>query len=311
MSRRIPCLILCLLTVAVSGCTSIQSGSGVVIEEFTPGFSEVYPGEPVTFLLKFKNLGSVEATSVHAELLGLDEDWAASSQGLGRIVNGEMLPQETQCQYTGSGFSLTPPDLFYGTEGETGTCTWKYSAPEIPSGMGPTYDITARLYYNYRTDLVKSFTLASTDELLKLKQQGRGIPASTVSSTRSPVSIKAETIDPIRFWEGQITFPLKITISNTGGGMACLKGMCKKEGDGHEWNRLTLSIDSMSGQLDVDCFGYEDGGIIEVWPNRDNAIVCDILATDLSQITGYEERMLTISAEYGYFTDAGASVTIL
>ena len=312
--KPLPCLILLLIAItAVSGCTStgIETGNGVVIQEFTPAFSEVYPGEPVTLLLKFKNTGSVEATSVHAEVLGLDEDWAASSQGLGDIVGGEMLPQESGCQYTGSGFSLKPPDMLYGTEGETGTCTWKYMTPEIPSGMNPTYDITARLYYDYKTEVVKSFTLATSEELFNLKQQGRSVPASTVSSTRSPVTIKAESTDPIRFWEerNSITFPLKITISNTGGGMVCLPGQCKKSGDSSGWNRLNLNIEPLSGSLSVDCFGH--GGEIEVWPNRDNTIVCDIEATGLSDITGYEERTIRISADYGYFSDAKASIKIL
>lgn len=313
----LPGLVLALLfTLAVSGCTTpVQTGNGVVIEEFAPAFSqEVYSGEPVTFLLKFKNFGSVEATKVHAELLGLDEDWAAASANIkdNVIVNGEVLPREERCRYTGSGFSLKPPDLFYGTEGEVGTCTWKYNVPDIPAAMNPTYDITARVFYTYRTDLVKSFTLASTGELLNLKEQGRSIPTSTVSSTRSPITIVADSQSPIRFWEeeGSVTFPLKITFSNSGGGMVCLRDRCKKSSPGgHKWNQLEYSIEPLGEGIRVDCFGHEK--TLEVWPNRDNTIVCDIEASGLSQITGYEERLLQISAVYSYFADAKSSVAIL
>jgi len=313
MSRHaLPGLVLLLAAVVVaSGCTnpSLQTGDGVAIQEFTPGFSEVYPGEPVTFLLKFKNIGSVEATGVFAELLGLDEDWAASSSGLGTILNNEMLPQEAKCQYPNMGnhFSMKPPDLFYGTEGETSTCTWKYKAPPVPGGFGVTYPITARLFYSYRTAIVKSFTILSTGELTRYNQQGKTVPSSTVSSTRSPITITAEAMDPIRFWEGSITFPIAITFSNTGGGMVCLKDHCKKT-NGQEWNQLGFSIKEISKGVKVDCFGRNE---IEVWPNRDNTIVCDVTVSDTSQITGHEERIISISADYSYFTDAEASITVL
>ena len=314
MSRHaLPGLVLLLAAVvAASGCINpnLQTGDGVVIQEFTPGFSEVYPGEPVTFFLKFKNIGSVEATEVFAELLGLDEDWAASSSrfGSGEVSpGGEKFPEETRCRHDGEHFSMKPPDLFYGTEGETATCTWKYKAPPIPGGFGVTYPITARLFYSYRTDLVKSFTILSTGELMRYNQQGKTVPSSTVSSTRSPIIITAEARDPIRFWESSITFPIAITFSNTGGGMVCLKDQCKKT-EGQEWNQLGFSIKEISKGIKVDCFGRNE---IEVWTNRDNTIVCDVTVSDTSQITGHEERIISISAEYSYFTDAEASITVL
>jgi hypothetical protein len=327
MSRiAFPILVLALLfTLTVSGCTrQVQTGYGVVIEEFTPAFAEVYPEEPIIFLLKVKNIGSVEAMDVHAELLGLDEDWAASSKGVGQgpiTPGGEKLPEESWCRFTETEKhrTLKPPDLFYGTEGEVATCTWKYKAPDIPSGFKPTYDITARVFYTYSTDVVKSFTLASAGELYKLKEQGKSLPSSTVSSTKSPVSITAESDDPIRVWsdKGSVSLPLKITISNTGGGMVCSVGKCKKTGeDGHEWNKLNLYFKPLGGGivLGSECRGNGDGGggkVVEVWPNRDNTIICEIEFTEISNIVGHEERLLQISAVYSYFADAESSVTIL
>ncbi|MCK4714477.1 MAG: hypothetical protein KAT35_02805, partial [Candidatus Aenigmarchaeota archaeon] len=72
MRTSMPFVLLSIFSVlAVSGCTTpVQTGSGVVIQEFTPGFTEIYPGEPIVFYLKFKNTGSVEATNVFAEVLG-------------------------------------------------------------------------------------------------------------------------------------------------------------------------------------------------------------------------------------------------
>lgn len=322
MSRLFLSLVLSLMAViAASGCTvpSGSTGQGVVIEEFsTGGLTDLYPGEAVTFFLKFRNQGTVTASGVFAELLGLDEDWAASSSGIdgNRIVGGEILPRETRCQYTSSDHStLQPPDPVYGTQGETSICTWMYRTPDIPQGMNPTYKLTARLFYDYHTSLVKSFTILPTSELQKYNQQGRSIPSGTVSSTNSPITITTEARDPIRFWDnGGVSFPLAITVSNTGGGMVCTKGRCRKASSGgHEWNTLKLKIESMGDGLDLsqECSHFRSGADIGVWPNRDNTIVCNIEVSDVSGITSFDERLLEITAEYSYFTDSGISITVL
>jgi hypothetical protein len=316
--HALPGLVLLLAAVvSISGCTTptLQTGNGVVIQEFTPSLSEVYPGEPVIFFLKFKNIGSVEASKAFAELVGLDEDWAAASKDInGNKVSssGELFPREAVCRHDGNGIILSPPDMTYGTEGETATCTWIYKVPPIPGGFDVTYDIKARVFYDYRTELLKSFTILSTGELMRYNQQGKAVPSSTVSSTNSPVTITAEARDPIRFCDkSSVTFPIAITFSNTGGGMVCLKGKCKKPD--HEWNQLAFSVKGMvfEGQdvgVEVNCFGRDK---IEVWPNRDNTIVCDVTVNDISQITGQEERLISISATYSYFTESGASITVL
>ncbi len=321
MRTSMPFVLLSVLSViAVSGCTGqVNTGNGVVIEEFTPGFTEIYPGEPVVFYLKFRNAGSVDATNVFAEVLGLDEDWALSSSGIdgNRILRGEVLPRESLCQYDRTEHhTLMAPDMTYGTEGESATCTWMYRAPGIPEGMKPEYPITARVFYDYRTDVVKSFTLAPAGEMLSYSQQGRALPAGTVSSTRSPISISVESRSPIRFWDnGDVSFPVAITVSNKGGGMACLRDHCKKASSGgHEWNQVLLRITPAGDGLSVseECEGFTgSGGILEVWPGRDNTIICNIVAGSLDSIVGHEERMIGISAEYGYFTDSHASITIL
>lgn len=321
-------LILIPLLLLTSGCTSPQAGSGVVVEEFTPGFTKVYPGEPVTFFLKFRNKGSVQATDVFAELLGLDEDWASSSSDVADDndpLRGEILPREEQCKYTSEGahYTLEPPDTVYGTEGESGTCTWMYRTPDIPEGTNTEYDITARVFYDYSSVLVKSFTLAPSKELLAYNEQGRSLPSSTVSSSTSPVTITAQARDPIRFWsDSEISFPLSITVSNKGGGMVCLPGQCKKT-KGLEWNKLRLIIVPKSGSsttgsdisvmVSEECQQYtgNEGGELEVWPNRDNTITCDIKVSGLGSILGHQEKLIEIAADYSYFIDEHTTITVL
>jgi hypothetical protein len=308
--------------IVISGCTTpgVRTGNGVVIEEFTPSFTSVYPGELVEFQLKFRNVGGVKATSVFAEVLGLDEDWAASSKGFENNrfnpSGTELFPREEACGYDKREVELDPPDMTYGTEGESQTCTWRYIAPQIPEGFNPSYEATARVFYNYQTDLIKSITVLSTQEMMKLNQQGRTVPASTVSSTNSPISITVDARDPVRIWQDGVKFPIAITFTNIGGGMACLKDQCKKP-EGGAWNKVDFkfieAIDKAGGtesdQLKIDCFGHEQS--VDVWTNKPNTIICDVTVGDTSRIVGYEERLIGISAKYSYFTDAQATITIL
>lgn len=314
MTKLIPALLLILPVLAASGCTTTiptSPGLGVVIEEFsTGGLTEFYPGEEVTFFLKIRNQGTAPATEVKAELLGFDEDWFASSSQGNQVAGTEILPQEAGCQYTGSGSILRPADLSIGTPGEIMTCTWKYNVPEIPPGLKPTYQATARVFYNYETTVVKSFTVLKTDELMKYNQQGRAVPSSTVSTTGGPVSISIEARDPVRFGGSVASFPVALTVRNVGGGMACLEGKCKKATGDSAWNKVTLNLDSISQGLshtDSSCSDKE----LDVWPNRENTVVCDIDIQDVNQIVSYEERLMKITATYGYFADKTVPVTVL
>jgi len=309
-----------LVVLSASGCTTIPSGgsTGVEVLEFSAAFSEVSPGEPILFDMRFKNMGSEPAEEVFAELLGLDEDWFASSKDYqgNRDLHGEILPRQTQCQYDGDKMVLLPPSSFYGTDGAEGTCSWLYKAPaSFPSGFSPTYKVTGRVFYNYKTHLVKSITVFPVNELLSFKESGRTIPTSTTSSSVSPITITAEAQNPIRVWNTEkATFPIKITVSNTGGGMACESSFaCKKASPGGpKWNQVKLSIKPTRG-LGVDCeeFGSSEESILEVWPNRDNSIVCEIEILGLSELTAHEERIISIQAEYGYFKDVLTEITII
>jgi len=310
--------ILIVLVLLASGCINPSGkGNGVVIEDFSPSFEKVYPGEPIQFFLKFKNTGSVEAENVFAELLGLDEDWALSSAGMGNeIVGGEVLPREERCQYTSSEhLKLSPPYPSYGTEGGEATCTWIYKTPDIPSGTGTEYKVTARVFYDYHTTLIKSFTLAPAQELLRYNEQGKSIPSSTVSSTDSPITLQADARDPIRFWgNDMISFPIAINIENTGGGMACIRGKCKKTSPGgHEWNSVTLKITPKSDKVSLsdECARFMRGSTVDVWTDKGNTVICNIEVSGLGEGVGYQEKLIEINAEYSYFTDAETSITII
>jgi hypothetical protein len=295
----------------VSGCAWLPFGlpqtgtsGGVVIEDFSPDLSEVYTGEPIKFTLKVRNTGSVESEKTFAELLGLDEDWYDDFE--------ERFPNEAECRYDGSGFDLLPPSPDHGTQGESHICTWDYDAPsDIINGASVSYDATARVFYTYRTEVVKSVTLASREEMISMQQQGRTLPADTISSTSSPVSVTVDTTSPIRVFDDVATFPIEISIENVGGGVPCRENECKKTGE-EKWNEIKLSIALPDGisMAGTGCNSFSgNGDYISVWPGKPNKITCDV-SVDANDLTGPTQKAIRVSAEYSYFVDKTITVLV-
>ena len=333
----------------VSGCTSTTTGgTGVVVKEFAPEFTEIYATEPVTFRMLVKNEGSVEATSVHAELLGLDEDWCSSQTGTQTCTPSsgtqrmEMQPNENACRYPGDGFKLLAPDAQRGTSGGSQICTWTYKAPPIPQGFTITYTPIVRTFYSYKSGVAKLITFGSSSELRTIQDSGGTLPTESVSSTSSPIKLDIVTKGPIRFWsdEQKVIFPLEITITNVGGGVACAypdinkipsqyttdtasnKGACKVLSGEEAKNKVDIDIsfgsqigkvNSGSMKLTGGCEDY-NGGIITVplWKGQSNSIVCDVevQASDLGSGATIQ-RMITVQASYEYYTDTSSSIKVI
>ncbi|UCD07099.1 MAG: hypothetical protein JSW41_04690 [Candidatus Aenigmatarchaeota archaeon] len=319
-----------LFIILVSGCifpSQPQSG-GVVIEAFTTDIQvpEIYSGEPISFQLKFRNTGSLTAENVFAELFGLDESWCCDMVGIpgeGPWLNNEKLPNEDECRYTGQGTSLLPPDPDAGTSGESQICTWSYKAPQIPENLPSVpYTVAARLFYTYKTTLVKSITFGSHQDLRTIQNIGGTLPASTTRSTRSPISITMQTKSPVRFWTasggmGEAKFPIEIDITNVGGGMACasesgLLKSCKLLVGGEESkNKIILKITPGTGlELQDECSDFRNGKPIILWKGESNSIACDVKATGLEP-KGPVQKMITVEAFYEYATDTEISIRLV
>jgi len=295
-------LALLILVLSVAGCTvpgtSTVTGNGVVIEAFEPDFPQAFAKESIQFQIRVKNTGSVDAEKVQAKLLGL-EDWAKKT---------------STCQDTldsTNGIKLLAPVPEQGVSGESESCIWTYTAPETPQGLSVTYNPHVRLYYEYKSNTVKSITFASQQELRNIESSGKALPAETVSSTNSPVSITIVTKGPIRFWTeggtGSVTFPLEIKIDNVGGGVVCSSvDDCK---NGRNWNKLKLTIKKSKGLESEDCKDYFNGKEIELWRGQSNTIVCRVTVSELSTV-GAVQRLVEAEANYGYFIDRSTSVTV-
>jgi hypothetical protein len=300
-------LLIVIVFVAISGCVSVQTGNGIVIEDFGPDFNTVYSGEIVNFDLKIRNVGSVTADSVFAELLGVDQDWCCADAGLGPWYKNEKLPNEPYCRYPGSlganKKQLKPPDPFWSVPGETMTCSWTYKIPKFPIGFIREYKPTVRVFYDYTTTLVQAINLLTRQEIVDIERSGQVLPNQAISLTKGPVSIRVDMASPVRVSESTVNFPIKITIENIGDGTVCLPGRCRKTApEGEAWNKIILNIEGV--QL-TDCQKEME---IELYKGQ-ASLICGASLTGLKLI-GPEQKLLTITAKYSYFIEKSTAITV-
>ena len=308
--------------VTVSGCTVPAGGNneagGVKVLSFGPDIEKVYPGEIVKFRVRFQNTGSVKAENVFAELLGLDQDWYNDGfvEGGPWTKGGEKLPDQDECKYTSSNkMVLLPKSGVFGTGGEIGACSWTYKAPKnVQRDFASVYPVTARVFYSYRSEVVKIIPALSREEFLMYRNRGERIPLGEKSRTVSPVILDIEAETPVRLLEDgeRVEFPVTIRINNAGGGTACVtqdknKG-CKKAYS--EWNKVKIKVDAGDGVKLGECENLRNGKEIDLYKGKSNEIKCYMKIKTGGGSGGVSERRITVSAEYSYFVDAESSVTV-
>lgn len=296
---------LAIVIVFVSGCTTIESGNGIAIQDFGPDLPDAISGEEVSFLARVKNTGSQTASKVYADLLGISSDWHGEQVGNGPRDNGEKLPEEEECRYT-NGFSLLPPDPQYGTEGSSHICTWKYLAPQLPQGASLTYSPILRVYYAYQSETVKLVNILSRNQLRSVQDSGGALPSETVSQSRSPIKLDVETPGPVRASHDTVDFQIKITLTNLDSGTACYPNSIEEcRGGNANWNRIKISIKTPPSMSASDCGDI----ILDLFKGMSNSITCTITAGGIdlgipNQVT------ITVTADYMYIIDKQASISV-
>ena len=271
------------------------SGTGVVIETFEPDFPQIFTGETAELRMKIKNVGDVDATHAFIRILGID---VLIFQGSGPgCIFGLLLA----------------PDRTKGTSGETQTCSVQFTAPTLPAGLTVQYTPIARLAYQYSTTTIKSLTFLPASELRQLQDSGRTIPAETVSSTAGPIAIDIATKGPLRFFENkEVIFPLEITVSNVGGGVACeqttVNNECK---DSKKWNIVKLKLDtdmSFVGNQGERCIDLVNDKPIQLFRGQSNTITCKVKASKLPD--GPVQKLITVTATYDYFVEKSTTISV-
>jgi hypothetical protein len=287
-------IILFLLIVMVSGCVipgipgfgPVVTGTGVLITEWKPDFSRVYAGEDVTLYANVKNMGSFEANNVHLELTDLS-GWS----------NAKLNTRECEM----SSLTLMAGDVQYGTEGEEKMCSWTATAPDIDRGLHMVYKPKVMLCYDYTSTTVLRTPSISRDELKRLQDSGSGLPSQSTISSGSPISISASTPSPIIVSSARVEFPLRISVTNGGGGMFCVQGAYGTCSGSERTNSVSVKIESTTA-TPVNCPSE-----IVMFANK-GEVSCDMYIGTRTETLLQNE--IDITASYKYCVDASTSVEV-
>lgn len=287
------------LILLVSGCTmpidggNSASGNGIAIEEFRPEFFQVRPGEPFELYLNVRNRGPFDAENIEVELFNLDESKVTCTGG---------------CALIGR---LYGSDVKAGTPGESYECIWECRhSDDLPGGMKVTYNPMVRITYDYFSDITRSVTLASQDEVRRVEQSGITLPSDVSSKAEGPVSLNLNLLSPIRYFprQGRLVTPVMIEISNSGTGTACYRDC----GDSENWDRI--SLERMSTGTGIVFEGCEDilgTSAVEIWKGKTRDIRCDLVITQLPEGFGFTRKTISLRARYGYFIEGTASFEVI
>jgi hypothetical protein len=320
-------LISCLLVAVVisSGCTTtnttVETGNGVIIEDYDVEFSNVYSGECVDLGILIRNIGSVDSENVFVEMLGIEQDWydgkawgeGCLSEDGGHWSGWEKTTNEAECMWNPGAvnFGLLAPDVDRGTSGESKSCTWSYMAPEIPYQSDVTYPITLRVFYQYRTDVAKVITLMTKDEMNELIKQSRTIPIDPQSSTRSPVELDIKTATPLRIYRERVEFPVEININNVGGGFTCVGydswddiKDCRSSQQSQKksaWRKVVITVEADSPlKLSDEC---NDEIELTLYKGKSNTITCTA-TVDIDDLSSSRvQTLIRAHAYYNYIID--------
>jgi hypothetical protein len=289
-----PGILLLLITAIVlsSGCVipgfpiPSVTGKGVLITEWKPDFSQVYSSEEVTFYANVKNAGSFDAMNVHFQLIDLD-GW------------DDLQPIGTDCK--SGGISLLAPNAQYGTQGEEKMCSWTATSPGFERGLHMIYSPKVLVCYDYLSTTTLRTPSISRDELKRLQDAGDGLPSQGTMSSGSPISVSATTPSPIIITSSQVTFPVKISVTNAGGGMFCIAGGKSSCTESDKINKVSLEISSSTAVV-VECPSE-----LVFFANK-GEVTCDMrMASGADTLT---ENDIDVTAKYRYCVDAATRIEV-
>jgi hypothetical protein len=289
-----------ILVAAASGCVQTTgAGNGIVIESFRTDFSDVKSGEGFQIYLKFRNTGPFDAEHIKVTLMN--------------VFNEDMTSVFTCSAGCRDIDKLAAAKPEQGTQGESMECVWSCDAPEdIPAGVKVAYNPRARISYRYRSNIARSITLSSQDEVKKAQDSGKTLPNDLVARAQGPVSLDMRFLSPVRYFRDQnrIVIPVSVDVSNSGSGTVCYPD-CE---DSDNWDMVSISQEYSNSDVSFsDCDVGDnsiDGYPIEIWQGKTRSIRCDIRIENMPEGFGFTRKTVNLKADYGYFVDAQTSFSV-
>ena len=312
---KIAMLLATVAVVLVAGCTqSITNitqtntqlaGTGLVITDFSIDQPEVYGGQTDRIMMTVSNKGGhsvpegdalVFLTGSAVNLKGDDTMyWTSDSETL----------------IKGFGKEMKPADAVRDTPADEKTVYWSLTAPSVSRGEQTPYLFIGRVYADYQTKVTGNIWVYSESEADAAKTSGTTLNKATWSATSGPVAINARlTQDPVVLYPGEDMVTLIIKISNVGSGVLYKSGFIDYSTDNPDELALTsdeINWVTVGGNMAGTPLPEECAGTFEMVGGKDLTLTCDISVTPPATFQGYP---ISITADYGYFTERTASVTV-
>jgi hypothetical protein len=298
----------------LGGTTTIgTSGKGLEITIFTAEPTPVYSNARVRITMEIENQGgtTVNRTKALSYLTG-------SNVNLGSI-DDSYWRSSTDSQYKPFTRDMRAPDVVKGTSADTTRFTWSLTAPVIPAGQTRTDTFYGRTYCDYTTAVNGNIWVYTEGEADAAKTSGRSLNAASFTSTAGPVGLSVKVSpDPVIYYSdttGGETFSLYITVSNLASGT--IYETTSRTGKNYnsgftiadtEYNQVWVNVDYDSSVLTLspasaaDCTGKQ-----ELPAGKSTTLVCDFT---VSKPATFQSYPITINADYGYFTERSATVTV-
>jgi hypothetical protein len=314
-------LLATLAIVAVAGCTNVNipnifqqttntvlAGAGMVMTDFSTDQTDVFGGQTDRIMMTVSNMGGHSVP---------DSDSLVYLTGSAVSLNGD-----TSMYWTGStetlikkfGKEMKPADTIRDTPSDEKTISWSLKAPNVSKGQKTTYLFIGRVYYDYETKVNGNIWVYSQTEADAAKAADKTLNKATWSATSGPVAINAKVSqDPVILYSGENTFTLVIKVSSVGGGVLYQQGSIDYSTTDpnnlalteNEINRVLISGNVAGTSLPSDC--TNSGQPVELIGGKDVTLTCDVTITPPATFQGYP---ISITADYGYFNERTASVSV-
>jgi hypothetical protein len=294
----------------LGGTTTIgTSGKGLEITTFTAEPTPVYSNARVRITMEIENQGgtTVNRTKALSYLTGSNVNLGSGDDKYWR--------SSTDTEYKPFTRDMRAADVVRGTSADTARFTWSLTAPVIPAGQTRTDTFYGRTYCDYTTGVNGNVWVYTEGEADAAKTSGRAMNRASFTSTSGPVGLGVKVSpDPVIYYSdtsGGETFSLYITVSNLASGTIYERGKDYSSTpfsiNDTQYNQVWVSVDYDDVVLDLlnspDCQGKQ-----ELPAGKSTTLVCDFAISNAP--TTFQSYPITIDADYGYFTERSATVTV-
>lgn len=308
-------LLATLAIVAVAGCTNVNipnifqttttviGGTGMAITDFSADQSEVYSNQTDRIMMTVSNAGGflVPMDKALVYLTGSALSPSSTNKAIYWTGTSSQIQQFTK--------DMKPADPVRDIPADEKTFTWTYTSPDISNVQ--SYLFIGRVYYDYETTVTGNVWVYTQDESDAARAAGKTLNTATWSATSGPVAVVAKvTQDPVILYGSENTITLVIKVSNAGSGVLYESGVLDYTTTypddlkltANQINRVDIEGNVAGNPLPSTCTGVQ-----ELVGGKTLTLTCDVTITPPATFQGFP---ITITADYGYFSERTASVTV-